>query len=69
LKPEWMQGEAVIYFPPDLLDQIAEMAGAKNKRQERHLSLEERTKLIEAGKAHQFTSKITGLQSENLTQN
>jgi hypothetical protein len=68
LKVEWMEGEAVIYFPPELLDQIAEMAGAKKKRIGRKLSPEERAKLVTAGKAHQFTGHAKGLQGENPVQ-
>ena len=32
LKAEFLDGEAVIYFPPELLEQIARMAGAKRRR-------------------------------------
>jgi hypothetical protein len=65
LKAEWMDEEAVIYFHPDLLDWIADMAGARKKRQGRKLSIEERSRLLAAGKAHQFTGHTTGLQDEN----
>jgi len=41
-----LDGEAVLYFTPELLEQVAEMAGARKRRQ---LSEEQRTKLIEAG--------------------
>ncbi|MBM4289161.1 MAG: hypothetical protein FJ135_13660 [Deltaproteobacteria bacterium] len=41
-----LDGEAVLYFPPELLEQVAEMAGARKRRQ---LSEEHRAKLIEAG--------------------
>jgi hypothetical protein len=68
LEVEWLDGEAVIYFPPELLDQIAEMAGARKKRQGRKLSPEEISRLVEAGKAHQFTGHAAGLQVENLDQ-
>jgi hypothetical protein len=68
LKAEWLDGEAVVYFPPGLLDQVAEMAGARRKRQGRKLSAEEITKLIEAGMAYRFTGKGKGVQSGNLAQ-
>jgi hypothetical protein len=42
-----LHGEAVLFFPPPLLDKVAEMAGARKKR---ILTEEQRTKLIEAGK-------------------
>jgi hypothetical protein len=42
-----LDGEAVLYFPPELLEQVAEMAGARKRRQ---LSEEQRARLIEAGK-------------------
>jgi hypothetical protein len=40
-------GEAVLYFPPELLELAAELAGARKRRQ---LSEEHRAKLVEAGK-------------------
>jgi hypothetical protein len=69
LKVEWLDGEAAIYFPPELLDQIAEMAGARKKRQGRKLTAEEKAKLVAAGMAHRFKGKSTGLQTENLAPN
>lgn len=54
-------GEAVIYFPLEVLPIVAELAGAKRRRR---LSEEHKAKLAEAGKAHQFKSKIDG---SNLT--
>jgi hypothetical protein len=42
-----LDGEAVLFFPPALLEQVAELAGGRKRRQ---LSEEQRTKLIEAGK-------------------
>jgi hypothetical protein len=69
LKADWMDGEAVVYFPPEAMDQVAEMAGAKKKRQGRKLSAEEKSKLTEGGKAYRFTGNATGLQTENLAQN
>ena len=66
LEAEWLDGEAVIYFHPEILDQVAEMAGARKRRLGRKLSAEEKVRLIEAGKAFRFTKKLTGLQGENL---
>ncbi len=68
LQAEWMDGEAVIYFPPDALDQVAEMAGARKKRQGRKLSAQEKSKLVEAGMAYRFNGNATGRQAENLIQ-
>ena len=65
LQAEWMDGEAVIKFPPDALDQVAEMAGARKKRQGRKLTPTEKSNLLQAGKAHRFKNKSTGLQEEN----
>ena len=42
-----LDGEAVLFFPPALLEKVAEMAGARKKR---ILTEEQRAKLIEAGK-------------------
>jgi hypothetical protein len=50
-------GEAVIYFPLESLQQVAELAGAKRKRR---LSEEEKAKLVEMGKGYRFKSKING---------
>ncbi len=66
LQAEWMDGEAVIYFPPDALDQVAEMAGARKKRQGRKLSVEAKSKLLKAGMSYRFNVNSTGLQEENL---
>jgi len=41
-----LDGEAVLYFPPQLLERVAEMAGGRKRRQ---LSEEQRARLIEAG--------------------
>jgi hypothetical protein len=68
LKAEWMDGEAVIYFAPGILDQIAVLFGARKKRKRRNLTAAEKSKLAEAGKATRFKGKFTGLQSENLAQ-
>jgi hypothetical protein len=56
-------GEAILYFPPELVVLVAEMAGAKRKRRGRKLSVEEMEKLIEAGKSSRFQPKSTGLQN------
>ena len=50
-------GEAVIYFPPEVLPQVAELAGAKKRRR---LSEAHKAKLAEVGKAHQFKGKSYG---------
>ena len=50
-------GEAVIYFPPEVLPQVAELAGAKKRRR---LSEEHKAKLAEVGKANQFKGKSYG---------
>ena len=42
-----LDGEAVLFFPPELLEKVAEMAGGRKRRQ---LSEDHRAKLIEAGK-------------------
>jgi hypothetical protein len=55
-------GEAVLFFPPERVLLVAEMAEAKKKRQGRKLSAEEREKLIGAGEAFRFQPKSTGLQ-------
>ena len=55
-------GEAILYFPPDLVVLVAYMAGARKKRQGRKMSAEEREKLVEAGKSSRFQPNSTGLQ-------
>ena len=50
-------GEAVIYFPPEVLPQVAELAGARKRRR---LSEEHKAKLAEVGKTHQFKGKSYG---------
>ena len=54
-------GEAEIYFPLDSLSKVAELAGTRRRRR---LSEEHRAKLAQAGKAHQFKSKISGSKGE-----
>ncbi len=68
LEHEWLDGEAVVYFPLEFLEVVAKMAKALRKRRGRKLSAVEQTKLVEAGKAHRFASKSTGPQVENLAQ-
>jgi hypothetical protein len=55
-------GEAILYFPSDLVVLVAEMAGARRKRQGRKMSVEEKEKLVEVGKSSRFQPKSTGLQ-------
>jgi len=54
-------GEAEIYFPLEVVSQVAELAGARRRRR---LSGEHRAKLAEVGKDHQFKSKICGSKGE-----
>jgi hypothetical protein len=55
-------GEAILYFSPELVILLAEIAGARKKRQGRKMNAEEREKLVEAGKSSRFQPKSTGLQ-------
>ena len=55
-------GEAILYFPSDLVVLVAEMAGARKKRQGRKMNAEEMEQLIEAGMSYRFQPKSTGLQ-------
>jgi hypothetical protein len=64
-KAEWLDGEAVLTFSPEVLDQIAELAGARKKRR---LSTEAKTKLIASGVAHQFPGKFDGVEGEKNAQ-
>jgi hypothetical protein len=45
------EGEAVLGFSPLILDQVAKFAKAKKRR---HLSEEQKTRLVEAGKQSRF---------------
>lgn len=45
-KAVWLEGEAVIYFPLEALNQVAEMAFARKKRR---LPEDHRKRLVEAG--------------------
>jgi hypothetical protein len=56
-----MDGEVVLFFPPELLHLVADLAGASKKRR---LSAEARIKLQEAGKATQFQPRICGVDDE-----
>jgi hypothetical protein len=49
-----MDGEAVLSFPPELLDLVAQRAGARVKRR---LSPEKRERLIKAGKSTRFKTQ------------
>jgi len=42
--------EAVLYFPPEILKEVCEMAGARKKRQGRKLTEEEKERLAERGR-------------------
>jgi len=42
--------EAVLYFPPEILKEVCEMAGARKKRQGRTLTEEEKERLAERGR-------------------
>jgi len=53
-------GEAVIYFPPDAVHIVAEIAGARKKRR---LSPEAKARLIERGKAHRFLPQKHGVET------
>jgi len=62
-------GEADLFFPPELLATVAEMAGARKKRQ---LSEENRSKLIAAGKVGRDALKKwreQRAQAQDLAQN
>jgi hypothetical protein len=58
-------GEAVIYFPPELLHQVAEMAEARIKRR---LSPEARAQVSKRGRAALEKYRKTNYQGENLPQ-
>jgi hypothetical protein len=49
-----LDGEAIIFFPPALLDKVAEIAGARKRR---ILSEGQRARLIESGKRTLFSPK------------
>ena len=54
-------GEAVIYFPLEVLPTVAELAGARRRRR---LSDDHKAKLAEAGLSHRFKTKISGSNGE-----
>lgn len=54
-----LDAEAVIFFSPALLHTVAEMAGARKRRQ---LSPEARARLAEMGKAYRFKGKKPGIE-------
>jgi hypothetical protein len=54
--------EAILYFPPELVVLVAEMAGARKKRQGRKMNAEDIEKLVQAGEAFRFQPKYTGFQ-------
>jgi hypothetical protein len=58
-------GEAEIFFPPELLHIVAEMAGARKKRR---LSPEARARLAERGKAYRFKGKKHGVEDAKTAQ-
>lgn len=60
-----LDGEAVIYFPPEQLHQVAEMAGARIKRR---LSPEARLKAAARGRAALEKYRQTNYQSANPAQ-
>jgi hypothetical protein len=59
-----MDGEAVLYFPPELLHQVAEMAGVRVKRR---LSPEARLKVAERCRVALEKYRKTNCQRENLS--
>jgi hypothetical protein len=52
-------GEAEIYFTKEVLPTVAEMAGARKKRQ---LSPEQKEELVKRGAANRFKSQIDGVE-------
>ena len=55
-------GEAILHFPPELVVLVADLAGARKKRQGRAMCAEEIEKLVQAGEAFRFQPNSTGLQ-------
>ncbi len=60
-----LDGEAVLYFPPDLVRTVAEMAGARKRRQ---FSPEAGARLTEMGKAYRFKGKKPGVEDAKTPQ-
>jgi hypothetical protein len=56
-----LDGEAELFFPLEVLPQVAELAKARRRKR---LSEEERARLIEMGKAYRFPSKNYGVKGE-----
>ncbi|MEJ5330616.1 MAG: hypothetical protein WHT07_10740 [Desulfobaccales bacterium] len=56
-----LEGEAVLYFPARLLPVVAELAGARKRRQ---LSPEQRSKLVEVGRATRFSAPVRGVERQ-----
>jgi len=54
-------GEAELFFPLEVLQQVAQLAGARRRRR---LSEEEKAKLIEVGMTHRFQPKNHGAIGE-----
>jgi len=66
IKPDFhMDGEAVLYFPPELLDRVAEMAEARVKRV---LSPEAKIKAAERGRAALERYRKANQQGANYPQ-
>jgi len=61
---DWLDGEAEVYFPPEVVHLVAKLAGARRKRR---LSKKAKEKLRLAGKATQFLPKTHGVQVEETT--
>jgi hypothetical protein len=60
-----MDGGAAIFFPAKLVNQVAELAGARRKRR---LSPEARARLAEVGRVTRFSVQNCGLESEEIAQ-
>ena len=58
-------GEAEIYFTKEVLPTVAELAGARKKRQ---LTLEQKAALANGGSAHRFKGQKDGVEMEKTTQ-
>jgi hypothetical protein len=57
-------GEAELYFTKEALSTVAELAGARKKRQ---LTLEQKAVLAKGGSAHQFKGQKDGVEREKTT--
>jgi hypothetical protein len=58
-------GEAEIYFTKEALPTVAELAGARKKRQ---LSTEQKAELVKRGSANRFKSQIDGVETPKTAQ-